>query len=866
MALAVGATVGRYQIQGLLGSGGMGEVYKAVDPVLTRPVALKVLRAELSGDRERLSRFLQEARAASALNHPNILTIHEVGDHEDSRFLVSELVDGETLRQRIARGPLTLREILDIAIQAASALSAAHAAGIVHRDIKPDNLMLRPDGYIKVLDFGVATFVRAASHDAQATIATMAPPETGAGMIVGTIAYMSPEQARGLVVDGRSDCYSLGVVLYELLTGHAPFSAPTTTDLLVAILEREPPSIRTAARGLPLQLEWIVEKSLEKDPNLRYQTIADMRVDLQRLKTALESGRLASTATVDTAGAAVDAVVERELTDDSEEVARIARVAWPTWALSAAAVVFLAFGMTYYNSARPGADLPLELPEGGVVTKARDVVGSLGYGGFGTRTSSQFNDGVDVEAINAAAGLDAARQAIREGAPVAHWRAAITHTASPSGSNMEPAAGDYTVRLDPRGQMLAFATGYAKEGTIAHADRATATTIGLDAIKKAYGVDASAFELEFVERSFPAGKTEMTWRASTPRFGYIDQFRVNLQGNKLILIERTLQRPRDYKAQVTPVGMRIFKGVGPVVMVGTVVLGWIFGLYFLFKTKNWDALTRRMPLAMCALVLVQVGLATFGSNGAFESAVSIIAIAVLLVGMVLPALSGMMLWLNRRNPAAMWAAEQLTRGRFSLPAVSVSIFAGAAAGAAMAGIFVAADWIALQVPGFDPTIKRELDVVDAGIGATIGNSLSASAFIVLGFAVALETGDRWRLPKWASGLAVALAAGFFAATDQEKILPALVLLAGGALATVLVIWMYRVRGFLAAWIAGLVTGLLNTAMAARSFEDADLQRRASMMITIVVVIAAAGAWGVGRRLMQKSGELHPSAKLGVDRS
>ena len=292
MSLSPGTTVGRYQVQSLLGSGGMGDVYKALDATLGRPVALKVLRRELSVDPERLGRFLHEARAASALNHPNILTIHEVGDHDAARFLVSEFVEGETVRQRLERGSLTLREILDIGIQTASALSAAHAASIVHRDIKPDNLMLRPDGYVKVLDFGVATFLRQAAGSADALVTMAATVETSPGTIIGTIAYMSPEQARGLAVDGRSDCYSLGVVLYELVTGRAPFVAPTTSDLLVAILEREPPSLRLAARALPPPLEWIIEKALEKDPNLRYQSIADLRVDLQRLKTAMESGRV----------------------------------------------------------------------------------------------------------------------------------------------------------------------------------------------------------------------------------------------------------------------------------------------------------------------------------------------------------------------------------------------------------------------------------------------------------------------------------------------------------------------------------------------------------------------------------------------
>jgi hypothetical protein len=850
MALETGGTVGRYQIQGLLGSGGMGEVYKAADPVLGRSVALKVLRPELSGDPERLARFLHEARAASALNHPNILTIHEVGDHDRSRFLVSEYVDGETLRERLARGPLTLREILDITIQAASALAAAHAASIVHRDIKPDNLMLRPDGYVKVLDFGVATFARNAASSPD-HMATIAPVETTKGMIVGTIAYMSPEQARGLPVDGRSDCYSLGVVLYELVTGRAPFSAPTTSDLLVAILEREPPSLRSVARGLPLQLEWIIDKALEKDPNLRYQTIADFRVDLQRLKSALASGRLATAGLVGEAAApGADAVVERELTDDSPEVVATSRVSWITTAMATAATIVLAVAMSYYHLARPGADLPLQLPEGGVITKARDTIASFGYSGLGSRTSVTFVDAVDIEDITVMASLPAARDAVRDGMPVAYWRAGITHTANPSGG-LEPAAGDFSVRLDPRGQLVAFATGYDTNGSIAHADRARATTIGLEAVKKAFGIDASADELEVVERSFPAGKTELTWRSQALKYGHVEQVRVDLQGDRLIMIERSLQQPRGYKDPPTPMMMRIVQGVGPAVLVGVFVIGWGFGLYYLFTTKNWDALTRRLPLAMCALIVLQVILQSLGSSGILQSLLGAVAIAILLVGTVLPALSGVLLWIGRQSPARMWAAEQLTRGRVFLPAVSASLVDGVSGGAVIAALTVFADWAALSVPGFEPSISRELNAVDATFGAMLGDTISTAAFIVLGVAFAVEALDRFRVHPIVSTIIVAIGAGAIAVTDQPQLMPGLVLLAGWGLAAVVVVWLYRRRGFLAAWIAGMVAGWLTTAMAMQSLEDQDLTRLSSFLMTIVVVIAAAGAWGAGRRLIQK---------------
>ena len=841
MSLSPGTAVGRYQVQSLLGSGGMGEVYKALDATLGRPVALKVLRRELSGDPERLSRFLHEARAASALNHPNILTIHEVGDHEASRFLVSEFVEGESVRQRLERGSLTLREILDIGIQTASALSAAHAASIVHRDIKPDNLMLRPDGYVKVLDFGVATFARPAAGSSDAMVTMAATAETSPGTIVGTIAYMSPEQARGLPVDGRSDCYSLGVVLYELVTGRAPFVASTTTDLLVAILEREPPSLRLAARALPAPLEWIIEKALEKDPNLRYQSIADLRVDLQRLKAALESGRLSGQMFV-TEAPGVDMPLERDLTGESPEVVALSGISWRNAALGAVAIATLTVAMSSYHQARPGADLPLQLPYGAVITKARDTIAAFGYPNTGSRTDIEFQTSLDVADVTAIAGLAAAREAIREGA-VAEWRVGVADSGSPNGDDQDPPPGSFSVRLSPRGQVAGFATGLAPDTTIAAADRPRAMALGLDVLKRTYGADASNYEFELIQRSFPAGTVEMTWRNPTQRFGRVEQFRVNLRGERIVLVERTLEQPRGYTEPKPPMAARVMQLSGPVIIGGMFVVGWLFGLYVLFKTRNWDALTRPLPLAICILVLVQVALDTIGS-GALQSALSIVGISALLVGTALPALSGVTLWIGRQSPARLWAAEQLIRGKILVRGVAASVADGVSVGLVVAAVGVLADWAALSLPGFVPSIAREIDAVEAGIGSMVGETLGGSSFIALGIALAVEALDRARLNAVVSTLIVAVGAALVAASNQVALLPGLTLIAGMGAGAALAVWLYRSRGFLAIWVAVVVAGLVADAMAARSLEDPTLLQLSNGVLTIVVVLAAAGAWGL----------------------
>ncbi len=286
----IGKQIGNYKILALLGQGGMGEVYLAQDMKLGRKVALKFLPSYSADNRDRLRRFEQEARAASALNHPNILTIHEIGEADGHRFIATEYIDGETLRQRITNARVKLAEVLNIAIQAADALCAAHEAGIFHRDIKPENIMLRRrDLIVKVLDFGVAKL----SEQPAAAIETEAPTKallkTDPGVVMGTVIYMSPEQARGLEVDQRTDIWSLGVVLYEMVAGCLPFEAATASEGLAAILsEKEPPPLARFAREVPAELERIVDKALRKERDERYQVSKEMLLDLKSLKRRLE--------------------------------------------------------------------------------------------------------------------------------------------------------------------------------------------------------------------------------------------------------------------------------------------------------------------------------------------------------------------------------------------------------------------------------------------------------------------------------------------------------------------------------------------------------------------------------------------------
>ncbi|HEV8117695.1 MAG TPA: serine/threonine-protein kinase, partial [Thermoanaerobaculia bacterium] len=310
----IGETVSHYRVGSKLGAGGMGVVYEAEDTRLGRRVALKFLPPELAQDSPTLQRFQREARAASALNHPNICTVHAIEEHESQHFIVMELLEGQSLSAMISAGPLETGILLDLAIQIADGLESAHGKGIVHRDLKPANIFVNSRGQAKILDFGLAKIgtARPAPEDSGMVTMNRADDLTKAGSTMGTVSYMSPEQARGQLTDARTDIFSLGAVIYQMATGDRPFPGETSAIIFEAILNRDPVAATQVNPRLPADLNRIIGRALEKDRSLRYQTANDMKADMLRLKRDLDSGSgrapAASEASRETAKAAVKSV------------------------------------------------------------------------------------------------------------------------------------------------------------------------------------------------------------------------------------------------------------------------------------------------------------------------------------------------------------------------------------------------------------------------------------------------------------------------------------------------------------------------------------------------------------------------------
>src|SRR5271166_2598813 len=287
MPLTPGTILGQYEIRSPLGAGGMGEVYRAHDTRLDREVAIKVLPESLTSDADRLRRFEQEARAAAALNHPNILAVYQMATHDGVSFMVTELLDGETLRERLRRGPVPIRKAIDYGVQIAHGLVAAHDKGIVHRDLKPENLFVTKEGRVKILDFGLAKLKQPDADEGADCARPTQTKQTEPGVVMGTAGYMSPEQVRGKTVDHRTDIFAFGAILYEMLTGKRAFQRSTSAETMTAILNDDPPSMLQIVQSTPPGLQRVVHRCLEKNPEQRFQSASDLAFALEALS---ESG------------------------------------------------------------------------------------------------------------------------------------------------------------------------------------------------------------------------------------------------------------------------------------------------------------------------------------------------------------------------------------------------------------------------------------------------------------------------------------------------------------------------------------------------------------------------------------------------
>ncbi|HEU4836526.1 MAG TPA: serine/threonine-protein kinase, partial [Pyrinomonadaceae bacterium] len=548
--------ISHYTILAKLGAGGMGEVYKAHDTILDRAVALKILPLELVENADRLRRFIQEAKSASALNHPHIITIYEVGEARAEvvearpeakdtnasagelvsmaretpiQYIAMEFIEGETLSAKIHREQNNLRKLLEYLVQTADGLTKAHGAGIVHRDLKPDNVMINGDGYAKILDFGLAKLVEpppAKTERDSDEVATAIMNRSQPGAVMGTIGYMSPEQALGRAVDQRSDIFAFGCILYEIVTGRKPFAGDSMVDSLHKIIYMPAAPVKDFNQNCPYEIQRIIRRCLAKEPEDRYQRIKDIAIDLREFleesKAVSNSIHYSGTPGLSQSSSEMllDApVVETQLDESTPAVLQLSRFSKASVALAVLGLIAAIALWPLHQRANIGSELKLDYSKEVAMSKAREVVNGLGYSANNLEVAGRFiGTGFDLKYLAKKEGLGAVRQAVREG-KTGIWQFMFARTSDDASGgvfSINPRPGQMLVTISPQGQVMSFNTAPEESGDISAVDQNQAVSMATEQTRRWLSFEPAGYNIEVVPRSAPPGLTEVTWRNSTP--------------------------------------------------------------------------------------------------------------------------------------------------------------------------------------------------------------------------------------------------------------------------------------------------------------------------------------------------------------
>lgn len=880
--------ISHYTILAKLGAGGMGEVYKAHDTILDRPVALKILPLELVENADRLRRFIQEAKSASALNHPHIITIYEVGEARAElvepppeakqtnaptgdlvslaretpiQYIAMEFIEGETLTAKIHRDQTNLRKLLEYLVQTADGLTKAHAAGIVHRDLKPDNVMITGDGYAKILDFGLAKLVEPTPVNTEQNsdeVATAILNRSQPGAVMGTIGYMSPEQALGRAVDQRSDIFAFGCILYEIVTGQKPFAGDSMVDSLHKIIYMPAAPVKDFNQNCPYEIQRIIRRCLSKDPEDRYQRIKDIAIDLREFleesKAVSNSASYSGTPSLSQSSSEMllDApVVETQLDESSPEVLQLSRFSKASVALAVLGLIAAIGLWPLHQRGSIGSELKLDYSKEAAMSKAREVVNGLGYNANNLEVGGRFNStGFDLKHLTNKEGLNAARQAVREG-KTGVWQfafASSTDDAAGGVFSTNPRPGQMLVTISPQGQVMSFATAPEESGDITAVDQNQAVAEGAEQARRWLSFERARYNIEVVSRSTPPALTEVTWRNPTPVLSHKETVRANVQGIKVTRLSRQFDAPQSVK-ETRPFADAVGK-VQPVVVVLAIVGLYVFGVVFLIYGKRWKAFGRKISIA--AVLVIGLGLFSTIFFQSSNSGSSLNLFLVSLVGTLLisvaffPSGAGFFEWLRVYNPARLFAIEQIIERRYFSPSVSSALVHGVLGGTLLLGLSEAGAFIANRIPGAVPSFSGEMEMINSGwpIITGIAFSFMIGLIFAAGIILLVEFSERvvgrGVLASIVPALLIAIAITSY--SQPRWILIGLSFLSS-LVTCLLPIQLYRRYGFATVWLALSVNFILAAAVQSHYLKDPGFVWQSNLLLVVVGLLLIAGIWG-----------------------